>query len=181
MKKNIEQILKKFEVKTFGNNKNIEKALDLINNDEEVLFISPTNLTVQNANIANEEMFPGVCILTNKRFVFQYKMLFQTKTEVINVDNIDNISSEGNSITGGKITFNSLSKTYSILVSYKSSIMQLIVDTFEEAIKNAKNGKNQTNQNSSVADEIKKYKDLLDAGAITQEEFDAKKKQLLNL
>ena len=108
-------------------------------------------------------------------------MLFQTKTEVINVDNIDNISSEGNSITGGKITFNSLSKTYSILVSYKSSIMQLIVDTFEEAIKNAKNGKNQTNQNSSVADEIKKYKDLLDAGAITQEEFDAKKKQLLNL
>ncbi len=34
---------------------------------------------------------------------------------------------------------------------------------------------------SSVADEIKKFKDLLDMGAITQEEFDAKKKQLLGL
>lgn len=33
----------------------------------------------------------------------------------------------------------------------------------------------------SVADEIKKFKDLLDMGAITQEEFDAKKKQLLGL
>lgn len=33
----------------------------------------------------------------------------------------------------------------------------------------------------SNADEIKKYKDLLDIGAITQEEFDAKKKQLLGL
>ena len=33
----------------------------------------------------------------------------------------------------------------------------------------------------SNADEIKKYKDLLDSGAITQEEFDAKKKQLLGL
>lgn len=33
----------------------------------------------------------------------------------------------------------------------------------------------------SAADEILKYKQLLDAGAITQEEFDAKKKQLLNL
>lgn len=31
------------------------------------------------------------------------------------------------------------------------------------------------------ADEIKKFKELLDMGAITQEEFDAKKKQLLGL
>lgn len=33
----------------------------------------------------------------------------------------------------------------------------------------------------SSADEIKKYKELLDMGALTQEEFDAKKKQLLKL
>ncbi|MDY3829234.1 MAG: SHOCT domain-containing protein [Clostridium sp.] len=35
--------------------------------------------------------------------------------------------------------------------------------------------------NDSAADEIMKYKNLLDIGAITQEEFEAKKKQLLNL
>ena len=33
----------------------------------------------------------------------------------------------------------------------------------------------------SPADEIKKYKELLDMGVITQEEFDAKKRQLLGL
>lgn len=33
----------------------------------------------------------------------------------------------------------------------------------------------------SVADEIKKFKELLDLGVITQEEFDAKKKQLLGM
>lgn len=33
----------------------------------------------------------------------------------------------------------------------------------------------------SNADELKKFKELLDGGIITQEEFDAKKKQLLNL
>lgn len=33
----------------------------------------------------------------------------------------------------------------------------------------------------SNADELKKYKDLLDSDVITQEEFDAKKKQLLGL
>lgn len=39
----------------------------------------------------------------------------------------------------------------------------------------------QVTNSISSSDEIKKYKDLLDSGAITQEEFDAKKKQLLNL
>jgi len=34
---------------------------------------------------------------------------------------------------------------------------------------------------ASSADELKKFKDLLDSGVITQEEFDAKKKQLLGL
>ena len=32
-----------------------------------------------------------------------------------------------------------------------------------------------------IKDELKKYKELLDGGVITREEFDAKKKQLLNL
>ena len=35
--------------------------------------------------------------------------------------------------------------------------------------------------NISNADELRKYKELLDMGAITQEEYDAKKKQLLGL
>ncbi len=38
-----------------------------------------------------------------------------------------------------------------------------------------------SNQAPSAADELKKYKELLDMGALTQEEFDAKKKQLLGL
>ncbi len=37
----------------------------------------------------------------------------------------------------------------------------------------------QSNSNSSVADELKKFKELLDAGVLTQEEFDRKKKELI--
>lgn len=36
-------------------------------------------------------------------------------------------------------------------------------------------------QEASAADELKKYKDLLDTGVITQAEFDAKKNQILGL
>lgn len=42
-------------------------------------------------------------------------------------------------------------------------------------------GKSITIEPNSDADELKKYKTLLDNGAITQEEYDAKKKQLLGL
>lgn len=54
-----------------------------------------------------------------------------------------------------------------------------LTDATEEDIRRAANG----NGNSAVssADELKKFKELLDSGVITQEEFDAKKKQLLGL
>lgn len=38
-----------------------------------------------------------------------------------------------------------------------------------------------TNSKTSSADELKKYKELFDSGAITKEEYEAKKKQLLGL
>lgn len=58
-----------------------------------------------------------------------------------------------------------------------SKVSQLIIDR-----QNSKNLSTMkvTNQDSN-ADELKKYKELLDSGVITQEEFDAKKKQLLGL
>lgn len=38
-----------------------------------------------------------------------------------------------------------------------------------------------TSNETSSADDLKKYKDLLDTGVISQEEFDAKKKQILGV
>ena len=50
-----------------------------------------------------------------------------------------------------------------------------------DMIKKQANAQNITNLATSVADEIKKYKELLDIGAITIEEYEQKKKQLLNI
>lgn len=57
------------------------------------------------------------------------------------------------------------------------SALQLAVEQVEESIV----VESPTEQVTSGADEILKFKQLLDMGAITQEEFDAKKKQLLGL
>jgi len=66
----------------------------------------------------------------------------------------------------------------SILINESlNDLAQEIVNYIEEKRSNS------TTQPQVVsnADELKKYKDLLDSGVITQEEFDTKKKQLLGL
>ena len=64
------------------------------------------------------------------------------------------------------------SKCNEIAEEIKNYIEQLIFN------RNVASG---TQNTISVADEIKKFKDLLDSGVISQEEFDMKKKQLLGL
>ena len=57
-----------------------------------------------------------------------------------------------------------------------------IYDYIEKRREELKNNTNvNVTQQVSAMDELKKLKDLLDLGIVTQEEFDAKKKQLLNL
>ena len=51
----------------------------------------------------------------------------------------------------------------------------------DEEWQNINNNSESTTNSMSAADELKKFKELLDGGVITQEEFDAKKKQLLGL
>ena len=62
--------------------------------------------------------------------------------------------------------------------------MEEVANYVKQRVEEAKTRKNApvvTAAAPSAADEIKKFKELLDLGIITQEEFDAKKKQLLGL
>lgn len=71
----------------------------------------------------------------------------------------------------------------SILVSPQNlAVAKEIVTYIENRRKELRQPASTTIVNSlSPADELKKFKELLDCGVITQEEFDAKKKQLLGL
>lgn len=89
---------------------------------------------------------------------------------------IDSISAVGTSFckgidigtSSGRIHF----KLFDNNIEIHSEISKLIIER--------QHGKQNT-KTSDLPDELKKYKDLLDSGVITQEEFDAKKKQLLGL
>lgn len=77
-----------------------------------------------------------------------------------------------NFLVSGKIKSNSiLYKTYANNAQRILSLLSIITN----------NQKMTTESTTNVVDEIRKYKNLLDEGIITQEDFDAKKAQLLNL
>ena len=59
----------------------------------------------------------------------------------------------------------------------QEKINHLVSNCFEQNFISVK----YTNTNTSAADELKKFKELLDCGAITKEEYDYKKSQLLGL
>lgn len=76
----------------------------------------------------------------------------------------------------------------SLVVTTASGAIKFVMlenrDDLHKALSNLlveRQGKSVTIEPNSDADELKKYKTLLDSGAITQEEYDAKKKQLLGL
>ena len=73
--------------------------------------------------------------------------------------------------SSGKISFIAMAKRNELY----EVLGRLIVE------RQNKSRNNDDNNATSNADELKKFKDLLDSGVITQEEFDAKKKQLLGL
>ena len=61
-------------------------------------------------------------------------------------------------------------------MEFKAIVERQLAEVFSRS-----SGGNTTVQQLSSADEIKKFKELLEAGIITQEEFDTKKKQLLGI
>ena len=77
------------------------------------------------------------------------------------------------STSSGRVNFWLVENRYEVY----NALNELLIKLQSESKNNAINANMFP---TSTADELKKYKELLDAGIITQEEFEAKKKQLLN-
>lgn len=73
------------------------------------------------------------------------------------------------------------SNEYKAMFNIAQECLSLLVVILKNNQEKNNTNSSSANQVSSVADEIKKYKELLDIGAITEEEFNSKKKQLLGM
>ena len=78
------------------------------------------------------------------------------------------------------IIFAAIGVVVGLLVSFLLSIFVLYLAELGENTKKTADAAVQSAKMNSV-DDLKKYKELLDSGLITNEEYEAKKKQILNL
>ena len=199
MREDVNRALQEFQIKTFGNKKALEKSESLLSDDETVLFVTPTNISTVIISTQQQLLtLPGVVYLTDKRFIF----MRNTKTpnnDFLPLEKVTHIDYKANGLQPSVIIVGDDVKTFSFIVSYKFDAVTKVLETFNSAcdkiLKEITTDPEIENNSPepeplifdtdyaiiSAADEIRKYKSLLDDGIITQEEFEAKKKQLLNL
>lgn len=125
--------------------------------------------------------------ITNKRIIMAQKQTIAgEKLQTVYLDNVNDITfSSGLAL--GVMTIDTIKETFNVGLDKKSA--KAINAKAVELLHSLKDNKSEAapaadapaQQAVSAADEILKFKQLLDAGVITQEEFNAKKAQLLGL
>ena len=116
--------------------------------------------------------------VTNKRILLGQKKLMGQDLATVMLPQITDVTTSTGMLLG-TVTINTLGTIFNVGINKQA--VQAVSDRLHSLLAELQGGGEKTAPASSAADEIKKFKELLDLGAITQEEFDAKKKQLLGL
>jgi len=133
----VNKIIKKYKINTFGNKRNIEKLTNMIDDNEKIFYIAPTNIQITYMSMSKrKEKYPGVWALTNQRIIFLYNIGIESKLEEVSLDKIENIDYSTNLLTGGYIQVYTLVKNYKILCTYKSKVVEEIYKKFKELLNN---------------------------------------------
>lgn len=123
-------------------------------------------------------------VCTNRRLLLLDKSGFSSVSLIdIPLDRINSISHTKKFLSGIiEITDGATIRT---IIDIPSATLSFFADTLNNEINTYKQTKNSTVtqviNNNSTAEELLKFKQLLDMGVLTQEEFDKKKKELLGI
>lgn len=165
----IEKMLSESGASDFwGTKKEVKELPNIIHDDETITY-------------ATSGLWDGktwLIVSTDKRVIFLDKgMIFGLKQIEIPLNKINSIGQKRGLILGEIEIWDGASKMKITHISKET------LDPFVKAVNGAKERMEKPKQHSvnqvSAADELIKFKGLLDQGVITQEEFDKKKKELL--
>lgn len=175
---------KEYYDKVFDFSSACSKVVETLKNDEEVLFACASSTFFN-----GKEFFKtGVMVITNERMVYAVKTNTLFKTTIVKSITLDYVSDVTKTVPKNlvlnscTINVDCRNEKIAYWVSYEK--LDEMYGDVNNAIDQCKSKKIQGSTVISAlssADELKKFKELLDMGVITQEEFDAKKKQLLGL
>lgn len=118
--------------------------------------------------------------ITNKRLLIAQQGIPGESVKSVNLDNLNDVTYH-TGLYDGYLEFDTFKERVSIAFPFhKEDAMRLYTLINEYFSEFKKNQPAATNNSFSNADELRKFKQLFDDGIITQEEYEEKKRQLLN-
>ncbi len=141
---------------------------------------------ISERTLKTKKEFKKRCAICGRIFCYTFEDLEENKRKAYR-GLLSSAASVAGSLSGnyaaGAINHQTAQNTASGIIDYDqcpSCGSRNLIDVTDEDISKI-NAQQNGQPTISSADELRKFKELLDMGAITQEEFDAKKKQLLGL
>lgn len=123
--------------------------------------------------------------ITNKRIIMAQKKAFGQNLQSVLLENLNDIT-VSTGILSGIVVIDTMKEVFNVSTTNKEA--KNICEKVHEVLLSLKEQKDKVNTVNTAmpnafsgADEIMKYKNLLDAGIITEEEFNKKKQQILEL
>ena len=155
----------------------IEK--NLLPGEDVIMALAPNSVYS-----GNDIVMGGITavVFTNKRLMYGQKaILMGAPVKVVNLENVNDVHKDTLGLLNGKIYIDTLKEN--IGIQFTKAHLDRIFKDILQMLENYRATPKAPAASSGVsaADELKKFKELLDMGIITQEEFKAKKKQLLGL
>lgn len=153
----------------------IEEALEA---NEDVLFCF---IGMHNASSLTKSEGYYAYAFTNKRIIYGRRNLVGRTVSTLLYDNLNDITTE-NKVMFGTVTIST--KNEIIRIGLPGLQIQVIGPKLHNILHEQKSkvdAPQASSDNKSAAEQLKEFKELLDMGILTQEEFDGKKKELLNL
>lgn len=145
---------------------------DNLQSDETVLM---TFIGILNFEGMTKHDHHHAYALTNKRIIIARKKLIGQSIKTVLLNLLNDVNTRIGMVYG-VIEFDTMKETFNVAVAKKHATN--IQESIQGYLLNINN--NTTNQDTSI-DDLEKFKELADKGVITQEEFEAKKKQILGL
>lgn len=158
--------------------KNISLATrDILKNDETVVYA--LSGVYETKSLGSDTIKNGVLIATENRIVFYAKRFTGYDSESFKYSNISSIET-GKKMMGSTITFYASGNKVSMKWIQEADYQEF-VEYVEDKIGKKESTPAAAPQATDNLEELKKLKELLDMEAITEEEYEAKKKELLGL
>lgn len=159
-----------------------QMIIDSLSPDEQVLLVFGAN-----AGSVGRTAYQMIAVaFTNKRLLIAGRpnsMIGSFMSSGVKSVKLDKINSVG--VFGMTVRLDTIGDDDVSLGSYAPEIRTRLSNVIQQILNDLQSSQTPSGNNTiiqkSPAEQIKEFKELLDTGIITQEEFEAKKKQLLGL